>query len=167
MVEAQTNTGEYWDSAPDSAYSVDNLPPGPPAPVAAAYSGGATHLHWGVSPEPDFAVYRVYRGSSAGFVPGPGNLLATPSDTGYADPGAAGSYYKISAVDAHGNESQFALITPQTTSSVPGGPFTGELSLAPVSPDPLHGRARSSSHFPARGRFRSRSMTRQVDSSAA
>ena len=119
MVEAERpGTGEYWSSAPDSGYSVDNLPPGPPAPVAAAYSAGATHLHWGANVEPDFALYRVYRGGSAGFVPGPGNLVTTQPDTGFADLGAAGSYYKLSAVDAHGNESVFALISPATTTGV-------------------------------------------------
>src|SRR5439155_4042666 len=101
MVEAERlSTGEYWSSDPDSAYSVDNLPPGPPAPVAAVYSGGPTHLHWGVNVEPDFAMYRVYRGGSAGFVPGPGNLVTAQPDTGYVDVGAAASYYKLSAVDA-------------------------------------------------------------------
>ena len=139
MVEAERlATGEYWSSEPDSGYSVDNLPPGPPAPVAAVYSGGATHLHWGVSVEADFAVYRLYRGGSAGFVPGPGNLVTTQPDTGYADPGPAGSYYKLSAVDVHGNESVFALVTPGTTVSVNDGSALA-FALEGVRPNPTTG----------------------------
>jgi hypothetical protein len=139
MVETEKlSTGEYWSSDPDSAYSVDNLPPGPPAPVAAAYSSGATHLHWGANAEADFAMYRIYRGGSAGFIPGLGNLVTTQPDTGYADVGAAGSYYKLSAVDSHGNESVFALITPGTTTDVSGG---GALAFAleGVHPNPANG----------------------------
>jgi hypothetical protein len=139
MVEAEKlSTGEYWSSEPDSGYSVDNLPPGPPAPVAAVYSGGATHLHWGVSGEADFAMYRLYRGGSADFVPSPGNLVTTQPDTGYADVGAAGGYYKLSAVDAHGNESLFALVTPATTAGISdGGPLA--FALEGVRPNPTKG----------------------------
>jgi hypothetical protein len=128
----------YYDSAPDSGYSVDNLPPAAPAPFTAAYTGSATALHWGESGEADFWVYRLYRGSSADFVPGPSNLIVTRSDTGYVDPGPAGSYYKLSAVDVNGNEGSFALITPATTLDVPGrGPHG--LTLAAVHPNPARG----------------------------
>jgi hypothetical protein len=132
-------TTAFYVSAPDSGYSVDNLPPGPPAPVAAAYSTGATYLHWGVSLEADFSIYRVYRGASAEFVPGTGNLVATKPDTGYADVGPAGSYYKISAVDDHGNESSFALVTPaQTTGVSADTPLA--FALEKVRPNPALGR---------------------------
>jgi hypothetical protein len=139
MVETEkSSTGEYWQSDPDSGYSVDNLPPGPPAPVAAAYTSGATHLHWGANAEPDFAIYRVYRGATAGFVPGPGNRIASQPDTGFVDVGAAGSYYKISAVDIHGNESVFALITPAGTTGVgPVAPVA--LTLEGARPNPARG----------------------------
>jgi hypothetical protein len=122
MVEAEQPTaGLYWQSAPDSGYSVDNLPPGAPAIIASAYQTGATHLHWSPNSESDFSVFRIYRGSSSGFVPGTGNLIASQPDTGYADTGPAGSYYKLSAVDIHGNESGFSLFSPSSTTGVPGG----------------------------------------------
>ena len=140
MVEAErTGTGEYWSSDPDSGYSVDNLAPATPSPFLAAYGGGATHLHWGENLEADLSVYRLYRGVSAGFVPGPGNLVASPSDTNYVDIGPAGSYYKLSAVDIHGNESGFALVSPNGTLAAPGPGLPSEVSLARVSPDPLRG----------------------------
>ena len=134
------NDYAFWNSAPDSGYSVDNLPPGAPSPFAAGYAAGATHLHWGENHEPDLAGYRLYRGSSAGFVPGPSNLVVAQADTGYADPGAAGSYYKLSAVDVHGNESPFALVTPGGTTAVGDVP-PRQLALALGSADPGRGGA--------------------------
>jgi hypothetical protein len=60
FVRAATATPSvYYDSAPDSGYSLDNLPPPPPAPFAGAYAAGATHLHWGVSPANDFWYFRL------------------------------------------------------------------------------------------------------------
>ena len=140
FVRAATATpGIYFDSAPDSGWSADNLPPAPPAPFLAAHTGGATHLHWGPNVEPDLWHYAVYRGSSAGFIPGPSNRIATPSDTGYADVGPAGSYYKLSAVDVNGNESGFALITPDGTTGVGGEPPVA-FALEGVRPNPASGR---------------------------
>jgi hypothetical protein len=139
LVRAETATpGVYYDSAADSGYSVDNMPPGPPAPFTAAYAGGATHLHWGPNVEPDLWYYRVYRGSSAGFVPGPSNLIATPSDTGFVDPGAAGNWYKLAAVDVNGNESGFAVLGPGGTVDVAdNSPL--EFALHAVRPNPAVG----------------------------
>ena len=114
---------------------MDNLSPAPPTQFTAAYEGGATNLHWGPSSEPDFWYYRVYRGSAADFVPGPGNLIATRSDTGYVDVGPAGSYYKLSAVDVNGNESPFAALGPEGTVDVgEGGVFA--FALEGVRPNP-------------------------------
>jgi hypothetical protein len=125
----------YYDSAADSGYSVDNLPPAAPAPFTAAYLSGATHLHWGPNSEADFWYYRLYRGSDPSFVPSPANLIAAQADTGYADVGAAGSTYKISAVDVNGNESAFSVVTPQTTTGIGDGrPFV--LALEPIRPNP-------------------------------
>jgi hypothetical protein len=132
---ATASPGAYYDSSPDSGYSVDNLPPAPPAGFVAAYQAGATHLHWAASSEADLWYYRVYRGSSAGFVPGPSNMIAARSDTGYVDAGAAGAYYKLSAVDVSGNESGFALLTPGGTTDVIGG-GAAAFALGEVHPNP-------------------------------
>ncbi|HUK64547.1 MAG TPA: T9SS type A sorting domain-containing protein, partial [Dongiaceae bacterium] len=140
MVRAMTATPTaFYDSPADSGYSVDNLPPAPPAPFVAAYAGGVTHLHWGASTEPDLWYYRLYRGSSAGFAPGPANLIAAVSDTGYADTGPVGSCYKLSAVDMNGNESGYALVTPGGTTAVPDGGTPGALTLTGVRPNPAAG----------------------------
>jgi hypothetical protein len=139
FVRAVTATSSvFYDSPADSGYSVDNLPPVAPAPFTAAYAAGATHLHWGASSEPDLWYYRVYRGSSSGFVPGPASLVATPSDTGYADAGAAGSYYMLSAVDRNGNEGPYAALGPNNTTDVGDGGVLA-FALEPVHPNPARG----------------------------
>jgi hypothetical protein len=137
MIQARTPGGtQVWDSAPDSGYSVDNLPPAVPAPFFGTFSAGVTHLHWGVNHEPDFAGYLLYRGSTADFTPGPGNLIAAKPDTGYDDPSGAGNYYKLTALDIHGNQSAFALLTPENTLDVNETGVPTEVYLAPPGPNP-------------------------------
>jgi len=72
---------------------------------------------------------------------GPANLIGSPPDTGFADVGAAGSFYEISALDIHGNEGGFALLTPSGTTDVGGG-TARELALARPAPNPARGAAR-------------------------
>jgi sugar lactone lactonase YvrE len=141
IVRAVTATPTlHFDSAVEYGYSIDNLSPGAPNPFTAAYGAGATNLHWGPSTAADFSSFRLYRGSSSSFTPSSGNLIATIADTGYVDPGPAGSWYKLSAVDFNGNESPFAVVGPDQTTSVSGGqPLT--LALAGVWPNPASGRA--------------------------
>ena len=142
FVRAATATPTtFYDSAPDSGYSVDNLPPAAPAPFTAAYVSGGTHLHWGQNLEPDFWYYKVYRGGSAGFIPSAANQIASQSDTGYVDVGPAGSYYKLSAVDVNGNESAYSLVTPAMTTGVDGASVPSVVFLAPPRPNPARSGA--------------------------
>jgi hypothetical protein len=63
MVIGRDNAGLlYWLSAPDSGYSVDNVPPSAPAPFLGVYGSGSSNLSWGTNTSPDFASYRLYRG---------------------------------------------------------------------------------------------------------
>ena len=126
-------TGYSYLAATTGGYSVDNLPPYTPLSLIGTRAPGSTALHWAPNTDADLANYRVYRGSSAGFVPGPGNLISSPPDTGFADP-ATGYYYKLSAVDAHGNESGFALLTPSGLTNVPDP--SDVLALSAPSPNP-------------------------------
>lgn len=104
--------GTFYQSNVDSGYSVDNLSPPTPIPFTATYGGSSNVLHWAKNPAPDLLEYRVYRGSTEGFVPGPGNLVAATADTGLTD--ASGVvFYKLAAADIHGNLSRFAQISPQ------------------------------------------------------
>jgi len=120
-VQAVTSTpSTVFSSATAYGYSIDNLAPPSPSPFNAAYVSGATYLHWGVNPAPDFATFRLYRGASAGFAPGPGNLVAATTDTGYVDVGPAGRWYAIAAVDLNGNVSPYALLGPSQTTDASG-----------------------------------------------
>lgn len=155
MVRAQNSTGDrFWLSDPDSGYSTDDLAPAAPAPFTGAYSAGATHLHWGANAEADFAHYRLYRGATPDFVPGPESRIASPPDTGYADQGAAGSYYKLTAVDAHGNESAASLLTPMGTVDAPASPVTWTLGLARAFPNPSAGVTTCRFTLPSEGPVR-------------
>lgn len=154
MVQARAPSGPaYWSSTPDSGYSVDNLPPSAPEPFTGVFEGGRTFLHWGANTESDLAGYRLYRGGSAEFVPGPGNLVSEQPDTGYVDTDAPGSWYKLSAVDTHDNESLFAVLEPVVTVDV-----TNEvplvLALAPARPNPAARSASFQLALPAEGRVR-------------
>ncbi|MGH7741217.1 MAG: T9SS type A sorting domain-containing protein, partial [Candidatus Eiseniibacteriota bacterium] len=128
-----------FSSANENGYSIDNLSPGAPTGFAAAFTVGATQMHWNPSAAPDFGTFRLYRGASADFVPGAGNLVATVADTAYADVGASGFYYKLSAVDFNGNESPYASLGPgQTTDAGPSAAAVAFV-LNGARPNPARG----------------------------
>jgi hypothetical protein len=140
MVQARTVGGaQWWNSAPDSGYSVDNLAPLTPAPFTGQYAAGTATLHWAANTAADLGEYRLYRGSSAGFVPGPANLVVTQPDTGYVDAAGAAFYYKLCAVDVHGNVSGFSTLLPSGTVDVPGAALPRAVFLAPPAPNPARG----------------------------
>ncbi|MFN8586616.1 MAG: T9SS type A sorting domain-containing protein [Candidatus Eisenbacteria bacterium] len=146
MVMALANYGgAWWTSKADSGYSVDNLAPAAPAPLTGQYGAGTTALHWQPNAEADLAGYRIYRGSSAGFVPSGVNLVAAVPDTGYADAAAAPYFYKVTAVDTHGNESPVATLMPSGTLAVDGG--AARAMFAAPAPNPLRGGAASTLRF--------------------
>jgi hypothetical protein len=115
---------KFWDSPTDSGYSVDNLPPAAPSALEAEYIGGTeVYLHWNPNTESDFFHYAVYRGTSASFSPHDSNRVAIVTLPNYVDDGygyGEEHYYKVSAIDIHGNESPFSLVTPAEILSVPG-----------------------------------------------
>lgn len=108
-----TDVFAFYNSSIDSGYSVDNLAPPAPQPFTAVYGPSSVALHWLPSAVPDLAGYRLYRGADASFVPGQGSLIASLTDTGYVDAGGnASSVYKLSAIDVHGNESRYVMVSP-------------------------------------------------------
>jgi hypothetical protein len=144
MVEARASTSlsaDRWASSPDSGYSVDNLAPLTPSPFTGQYAAGTATLHWAVNPAADLAEYRLYRGSTAGFVPGPANLVVAQPDTGYVDAAGATFYYKLCAVDVHGNVSGFSTLLPSGTVDVAGAALPRAVFLAPPAPNPARGAA--------------------------
>jgi hypothetical protein len=140
MVQAwATGGGNWWSSQPDSGYSVDNLAPLTPAPFTGQYASGTATLHWAMNPAADLAEYRLYRGSAADFMPGPANLVTAQPDTGYVDAAGTPSYYKLCAVDVHGNVSGFSTLLPSGTVGVVGPALPRAVFLAPPAPNPAHG----------------------------
>ncbi len=144
----------YWLSAAMSGYSVDDLAPAAPAPLTGAYAAGTTRLHWDPNAEADLAGYRLYRGASADFAPGPQSLVAALADTGYADAAGAPAFYKLTAVDVHGNESPVALLSPSGTLDVGDGATAAALALAAPSPNPARGSSVMRFALPRSGRVR-------------
>ncbi|MDD3641963.1 MAG: FlgD immunoglobulin-like domain containing protein, partial [Candidatus Krumholzibacteria bacterium] len=133
----------YWDSPPDSGYSVDNLSPEPPAGLAGEQQHGPEGLllTWAPNIEEDLFGYRVYRGLSSDFIPGEGNLLAALPDTLLLDDEwrwDEGYFYKVSAVDVHGNESGCALLSPSQLTGDEPGDVPSAVFLAQNWPNPFN-----------------------------
>jgi hypothetical protein len=140
FVDAQeTTSSTFYVSDPDSGYSVDNLAPAPPTSFAGQYASpsGVATLHWNVGEAPDFATFKLYRGKSPDFVPGPDNLRATLADTGFVDTAGTAYYYKLSAVDVHGNESGYALLLPSGAVGVEDPRLPARIWLGPAVPNPM------------------------------
>ncbi len=99
----------YFESSPDSGYSVDNIVPPPPTGLAVGYTDlGGNFVLWDPCPEPDIDHYNIYRGESDDFTPDPGALVYAASDTFWVDPVLNGYLYtyKVTAVDDTGNEGE-------------------------------------------------------------
>ncbi len=93
----------YFNSQPDSGYSVDNIAPAVPEGLLAepATDGSVVTLTWNRNTENDFAYYKIFRNNEE---------YATTVDTVFIDNEVIeGNYsYKIQACDANGNLSDFS-----------------------------------------------------------
>lgn len=125
----------YWISAPDSGYSVDNLSPCPPLAVAAEqlYVPEGLEITWEPNTEPDLDMYVIHRGMTSDFVPDGGNLVYSECEAIYFDSDwrwDSGYWYKVAAVDVHGNVSGYVLVGPDqvTGDETPETPAASYLS---------------------------------------
>jgi hypothetical protein len=120
LVRARTATpGVYYQSCPDSGYSVDNLEPNVPEGFAVAYNtGSGNELTWNESEDEDFRYFCIYRSASYNFTPNDENRVDMTTVTTWTDPEYDGGqvYYKITAVDFSGNESD--PVSPGTVTSI-------------------------------------------------
>ncbi len=133
----------FWVSEPDSGYSVDNLAPAAPLNLAGeqVYTPEGMQLTWDPNSEGDLAGYNIYRGTSSGFIPGPGNFVTSTADTLTFDGDwswEAGYWYKIAAVDIHGNESPFAVTGPGEITGDDPMPMPEATFLAQNYPNPFN-----------------------------
>jgi hypothetical protein len=117
----------FWESNSVTGYSIDNLAPATPVTLTphAIFSPQELELSWLANLESDLSTYSIYRELTPDFTPAPGNLITTTVDTMFTDTGwtqAGNYYYKISAIDVHGNESEFAMLAPDGVSAVGEAP---------------------------------------------
>ncbi len=144
LVQARSNTsGVFWSSAPDSGHSVDNLAPAAPSPFSGLYSGGSASLVWGAPGDPDVATYRLYRGTNPAFVPGPASFVTETASLASVDAAGQPYWYKVAAVDVHGNVGPYATTLPLGALASPGEELPTEVALAPLGANPWRGGAMS------------------------
>jgi hypothetical protein len=141
-------------SDPDSGYSVDNLAPPTPSGFAGNYAAGSAQLVWDPSLAADLATYRLYRGSTPLFVPGPSNRIASPTTTHYLDAPGLPYYYKLTALDTHGNESPPSTLLPAGTTAADADALPTEVALSRPRPDPARVASRVRFALPSPGPVR-------------
>jgi hypothetical protein len=131
--------GVFWDSPPDSGYSLDNLAPSAPANLVVSYNnGGGNALSWDECADDDFDHFRVYRSTDPNSIPSPDALAHTTTSTSWLDTGdnGSGAFYKVTAVDAAGNESEAAAAGTVTSAGISPAPAT--YALYPNVPNPFN-----------------------------
>ncbi|MBU8921419.1 MAG: T9SS type A sorting domain-containing protein, partial [Bacteroidales bacterium] len=144
QVIAHTSTPSmFWISESDSGYSVDNLAPVVPLGFVGeqSYTPEGIQLTWDSNSESDLSGYRIYRGTTESFEPGSGNLLTSIPDTTTFDDTwvwEVGYYYKLSAVDIHGNESGYVLLAPAEITGDDPSPAPLATYLSQNYPNPFN-----------------------------
>jgi hypothetical protein len=133
-----SSTGTWFHSLPDSGRSVDNLAPGVPNGLTAAYAAGGVTLQWQPAPERDFQYHRVYRGTWPGFTPTPDNLVGATAAATWTDatPAPWPYSYKVTSVDHAGNES--AAAAPAAASDVGDTTVPAAFALRGSEPNPFN-----------------------------
>ena len=137
-ITAHTTTPAVWYACPpDSGYSIDNIAPGVPSGFVVGYHvGGGNQLSWDPCPDEDFQYFRVYRSDLPDFTPGPENLVHSTAETEWFDAAGTGwHYYKLTALDHVGNESDPA--SPEETTGVEGQMIPKTFALYQNAPNPF------------------------------
>ncbi len=121
----------FYDSVPDSGYSLDNLAPSPPNNLVL----NLAQLDWDAADETDFDYYRVY-GSPSGVLDGSQVLLGATSVNTYSVSSNSDPYYLVTTVDFAGNESPASTVANAVTgaSSVPSRSIWLRVSPNPFNP---------------------------------
>jgi PKD repeat protein len=121
----------YFDSPPDSGYSVDNLAPAAPTGLVIA----AATLTWDECPDADFAYFTVY-GSDTGTIEDAvllGHTVETRRDV-RAEPYA---WYLVAATDFAGNQGDAAVILNTETGVLASGIRPDTFDLRGPQPNPF------------------------------
>ncbi|MCK4547805.1 MAG: right-handed parallel beta-helix repeat-containing protein [Candidatus Eisenbacteria sp.] len=150
---AQTESPDvYYECEPDSGYSVDNLEPAAPQNLTAERDSASIVLSWDPVPEEDFKYYTVYRGDEEDFqIDEPIGYSPAESYTDNDLPGPGDYWYKVTATDFAGNESEPSLSASAGTLGVgdPGGTVPTLFYLGPATPNPFNPLTEISYGIPA------------------
>ncbi len=137
---------DYYDSAPDSGYSVDNLAPSPPAGL---HMESETELAWEESPEEDFDYFTVYGSDDGDFQAAV--FIGYTIDIHLDVSGDAYAYYHVTATDFAGNEGEPAT-TDNTFAGVAGGSVPAAFALGRNTPNPFAVRTEVAFEVPSTAR---------------
>jgi len=143
-VAAHTSDAKVsWTSQVDSCRSVDNLPPAPPKELAGEqkYVPEGLKLSWKAGSEKDLSYYAVYRSESGGLTLNGETPLGTTRDTTYFDGEWRWNktyYYRVSAIDVHGNESTCSLLRPEDVTGEDVSKTPAATYLAQNFPNPFN-----------------------------
>ena len=122
----------FFDSAPDSGYSLDNLAPGAPTNLLA----NSGQVVWDPAPEADFDYFTVY-GSDSPTRDGSETQLTQTIDPTFDAGGLPYPYILVSATDFAGNEGPVAAAN--TATGLAPWSQDGRLSLS-AQPNPFGAR---------------------------
>ena len=145
LVIARTADGDQFVSEPLGGLSTDDVAPAAPRALAAMALGSQAQLNWvePLGPIGDLLEYRVYLGSTEEFAIESGSFVGSSPTTTLAapGPGAGAWFYRVTAVDVHGNEgapSASALLDQVTATDEPT--TTTRTRLVAASPNPFNPR---------------------------
>lgn len=108
----------YYDSAPDSGYSLDDLAPGTPENFVYSSPG---ILSWLDVTDMDFSFYAVYASTSETFDESATMIGSTTSPSYDVQSATQYTYFYVTARDFSGNESDAAVAANPNPTGVPNG----------------------------------------------
>ncbi len=123
----------YWMSEEITGYSVDNLAPDSLLGLAAEQNSSpeGLKLQWTPNTCEDLSHYNIYRNDGSDFQPGESNLLTSVTGEYAIDdswsPGVNAYYYRVAAVDIHGNIGPSALVRPADITATELQAFTASV----------------------------------------